>query len=214
MSRRKRANPVRVAAFIEEKPSLQHKPLVDEGDHGLHHHNDVENCKPGHGAPVFIEAPQLEERGFIWSHLEREIKKYIHWYPNWQLLHHVARKNFTEPSRGSDVFKPSPVRPRNSANGIQNLIKRLLSGFTSSEIIESSLLRIPISKPITINKNSIAKSGPLLTQSQINQFAQLTQNGIQLKPTISFVANNLNTQHTVRLPQRKVRDSFIPICLY
>ena len=116
MSRRKRANPVRVAAYVEEKQKLPH---VDESAIS---HADVENCKPGHGTPVFIEPPRLEER--VWADFyifqlfmnERTITKYI------QTLHHASRKNFTEPSRGSDtvLFTTSPPLRHSGTN----LIKR------------------------------------------------------------------------------------------
>ena len=116
MSRRKRANPVRVAAYVEEKQKLPH---VDESAIS---HADVENCKPGHGTPVFIEPPRLEER--VWADFyifqlfmnERTITKYI------KTLHHASRKNFTEPSRGSDtvLFTTSPPLRHSGTN----LIKR------------------------------------------------------------------------------------------
>ena len=59
MSRRKRANPVRVATYNEENGD--NEAIVPSNSYQFYNETLIDNCKRGQGNPIMIEKPVFEE---------------------------------------------------------------------------------------------------------------------------------------------------------
>ena len=66
MSRRKRANPVRVATYNEENGD--NEAIVPSNSYQFYNETLIDNCKRGQGNPIMIEKPVFEEmvRSLLW----------------------------------------------------------------------------------------------------------------------------------------------------
>jgi len=169
MSRRKRANPVRVSTYNEENGD--NEAIVPNNSYQYYNDAFYDNCNRGQGKPIMIDKPVLE------------------------LLHTTCIKNFSEKSslpEQLDSTKP-------------------LAAFAKQTIMKTLAKRIPITKPITVNKNNITKINSIGLQNpnlitQLTQQLNGTQNVLQLKPNTSIVV-----PQPVQIAPHKEPIQFTPV---
>jgi len=171
MSRRKRANPVRVSTYNDENGD--NETIVPSNSYQFYNEALIDNCQRGQGNPIMIDKPVFE------------------------LLHTTGIKNFSEKSslpEQLDSTKPLAI-------------------YAKQTIMKTLAKRIPITKPITINKNQINKSTinsiGLQSPNLITQLTQQltgTQNVLQLKPN-----TNIIVPQSIQIAPRQEAVQFSPV---